>query len=98
MFDWFVSRSNAAVCPASCAVAGPTARSALVQPSQHVVELIETAIVDLQHAPVAALIDRHGQAQRIGHAPLECNRIGAFERALADGLARLLSAVLRQSL
>src|ERR1700704_3739968 len=59
-------------------VVSEIAGSGLIQPSQHVVELIETPIVDLQHAPVAAVIDRDVQAKRIGDAPLERKGIGAL--------------------
>src|SRR4051794_38335586 len=84
--------------PLRAHVVSETAGSVLFQSSQHVIELIETAIVDLQHASVAAVIDRDGQAERIGDAPLERKRIGALQRAFADGLARFLPAVLRQRL
>src|SRR3954464_12574935 len=60
--------------------------SVLAQPSQHIVELIETAIVDLQHAAVAAMIDRDRQAERIGNASFEREGIGTLERAFAHRL------------
>ena len=62
--------------------------SILLQPPQHVVELIEAAVVDLQHAALAAMIDRDGETERIRHPPLERQRIGVLDRALLDRLAR----------
>src|SRR4051794_33729359 len=95
----FLVRGSSAACctPLPARVIG-TAGSVLAQPSQYIVELIETAIVDLQHAAVAAMIDRDGQAKRIGNASFERKGIGALERALAHRLARFLPAVLRQRL
>jgi hypothetical protein len=39
--------------------------SAAFQPAQHVLELIEVAVVDLQNAPAVAVIDADLQAQHI---------------------------------
>src|SRR6476619_2961590 len=76
-----VSGSSAACCTPLQARVVETVGSVLAQPSQHIVELIETAIVDLQHAAVAAMIDRDRQAERIGNASFEREGIGALERA-----------------
>src|SRR6185436_115798 len=95
---FLVSGSSAACCtPLQARVVG-TIGSVLAQPSQHVVKLIETAIVDLQHAAVAAMIDRDGQAECIGNPSFERKGIGTLERALAHRFARFLPAVLRQRL
>src|SRR3954471_13504765 len=95
---FFVSGISAACCtPLQARVVG-TVGSVLAQPSQHIVELIETAIVDLQHAAVAAMIDRDRQAERIGNTSFEREGIGTLERAFAHRLARFLPPVLRQRL
>src|SRR5262245_27006821 len=72
--------------------------SMLLQPPQHVVELIEIAILNLQHAALAAVIDPHGEAERIRQPALERNRIGILHRALLDRLARVRRTLLRQRL
>src|SRR5215470_5560765 len=48
------------------------------QPPQHVIELIERAIVNLHHAAVAAMINSQGEAKRIRHAALQGDGIRAF--------------------
>src|SRR5262249_40270223 len=75
-----------------------SAGSILFQPPQHLFELIEVAIMNVQHAAFAAVIDRNGKAKRVRYPTLECNRIGVFYCSLLDRLARSRRAVLRQRL
>src|SRR5690349_12845855 len=68
------------------------------QPPHHLVELIEAAIVDLQHAALAAVVDGHGETERVREPPLERDRVGVLDRALLDRPARSLRALLGQRL
>src|SRR5262245_55295718 len=48
------------------------------EPAYHVVELIETTILDVDDAALPAVLDADTQPKRVGHAPLQRNRIGAL--------------------
>src|SRR5262249_55858204 len=75
-----------------------SARSILFQSSQHLFELIEAAIMNVQHAAFTAVIHRDGEAKRVRYPPLEGNRIGVFHHPLLYLLARPRRAILRQRL
>src|SRR3954466_7132332 len=48
----------------------------VLQPSRHVIELLDIAVADREHAlPVGAMHDAHGQAERIGEPFLQRGRV-----------------------
>src|SRR5262245_15558087 len=65
--------------------------SACGQPPDHMVELIEASVVDVQDTPLIPVVDGDAQAQRIGQTLFQSERI----RVLLDTrLARLLPRLL----
>src|SRR5262245_12710568 len=45
------------------------------EPPRHRVELVEVAILDVHHAPLAAVVDHDFEAERVGDALLERHRV-----------------------
>src|SRR5437016_77877 len=74
--------------------------SASLQAADHLVELLQAAIANVDEAALAAMIDRHREAECVRQAFLQSKRVGILEGALArsQSLALGLGALLRQRL
>ncbi len=73
--------------------AAPEAQSSCFQKTANLFQLIERLVVDLELTTAALVIDRNGEAQPIGEAPLQGDRVGILGFANLCRGGRLLARI-----